>query len=395
MEQLLTPLPELKQRWEKLQEQMHKQGIGGALILQRADLFYFSGTAQEAHLFIPAQGSPLLLVRRNLQRARSESSLPQIEPFPGWDGLALLIKDALAARGPLGMELDLLPVNLYRRYAGLLAPLEITDISPPVRLIRAVKSPYELTLLHRAAALGEAAFTHVREICRTGMTEIELEARLEAFVRVRGHQGAIRMRGFNQEMFYSHTMAGKNAAVPSFFNGVTGGCGLNPSYPQGAGTDRIEPGKPLLIDFVTVLDGYMVDQTRIFCLGKPDPELLQAHEAALKIKKALIKLGRAGSNGAELYRKAQEMATAAGLEEHFMGAEEKVSFVGHGVGLELDELPVIARNYDYILTEGMVCALEPKFVYPGRGTVGIEDTFVVRPDGLEQITRFEEALQIL
>ncbi len=395
MEHEQTPLTELEKRWKKLQEKMREQGIGGALILQRADLFYFSGTAQDAHLFIPARGLPQLLVRKNLERARRESSMPRIAPLTGWGDLEMLIKDAVTPPAPLGMELDVLPVNLFRRYANLFAPLEIADISPPIRLIRAVKSPHELARLRRAAELSEAMYAHIREICRAGMTEIELAAQLEAFVRIRGHQGAIRMRGFNQEMFYSHTLAGENAAAPSFFNGPTGGRGLNPSFPQGAGTDKIKEGEPLLVDFVTVLGGYMVDQTRIFSLGRPAEKLLQAHATALEIKKTLAELGRSGANGAALYRKAFEIAAAAGLEGHFMGAEEKVTFVGHGVGLELDELPVIARNYDFTLTEGMVLALEPKFTFPGMGTVGIEDTFVVRRDGLEQITRFADAIQIL
>ena len=392
MKQVKTPLKELERRREKLQEQMQEQGIGGALIVQRADLFYFSGTAQEAHLFIPAQGEPILLVRRNLQRARSESSLRQVDQFTGWGDLAETIK---AAAAPIGMELDVLPVNLFRRYEKLIAPLTITDISPLIRGIRAVKSPFELEQLQKAAALGEAVFTFAREICRAGMTEIELAAELEAFARARGHQGAIRMRGFNQELFFSHTMAGESAAVPSFFNGPTGGRGLNPSYPQGAGTREIRRNEPLLIDYVTVLNGYMVDQTRIFCPGRPAAKLQRAYETALQIKEELVSMGRDGANGAALYRRAFEIASAAGLEDHFMGAAEKVSFIGHGVGLELDELPVIARNHDLTLTGGMVFALEPKFVFSGEGAVGIEDTFVVRSHGLEQITRFDDALQIL
>lgn len=392
MKQVKTPLKELERRREKLQEQMQEQGIGGALIVQRADLFYFSGTAQEAHLFIPAQGEPILLVRRNLQRARSESSLRQVDQFTGWRDLAETIK---AAAAPIGMELDVLPVNLFRRYEKLIAPLTITDISPLIRGIRAVKSSFELEQLQKAAALGEAVFNFAREICRAGMTEIELAAELEAFARARSHQGAIRMRGFNQELFFSHTMAGESAAVPSFFNGPTGGRGLNPSYPQGAGTREIGRNEPLLIDYVTVLNGYMVDQTRIFCPGRPAAKLLRAYETALQIKEELVSMGRDGANGAALYRRAFEIASAAGLEDHFMGAAEKVSFIGHGVGLELDELPVIARNHDFTLTGGMVFALEPKFVFSGEGAVGIEDTFVVRSHGLEQITRFDDALQIL
>ncbi len=395
MKSVKTPKDELERRRDKLQGRMREQGIGGALILQRADLFYFSGTAQDAHLFIPAKGEASLLVRRNLERARAESSLSQVESFPGWNKLAERIKESTGPAAAIGLELDLLPVNLFRRYEKLLAALTITDISPLIRIVRAVKSAHELLQLQQAAALGEAVFEHARQICRAGMQEIELAAELEAFARKRGHQGAIRMRGFNQELFFSHTMAGGNAAAPSFFNGPTGGSGLNPSYPQGAGTREIRKNEPVLVDYVTVLGGYMVDQTRIFCPGKPAAELRRAHETALQIKKELIAMGMDGANGAALYRRASEIASDAGLEDHFMGAAEKVSFIGHGVGLELDELPVIARGHDFTLGEGMVFALEPKFIFPGEGAVGIEDTFVVRSGGLEQITRFDDALQIL
>ena len=190
MKQLKTPLEELERRREKLQEVMQEQGIGGALIVQRTDLYYFSGTAQEGHLFVPAEGEPRLLIRRNLQRARSESSLPQIHEFAGWDQLEETVKSMSAPAASIGLELDVLPVNIFRRYEKIIAPLNAVDISPLIRSVRAVKSPYELERLQRAAALGEAVFNFAREICRAGMTEIELAAELEAFARARGHQGS-------------------------------------------------------------------------------------------------------------------------------------------------------------------------------------------------------------
>jgi Xaa-Pro dipeptidase len=222
------------------------------------------------------------------------------------------------------------------------------------------------------------------------MTEVELAGRLEAFARARGHQGAVRVRGFNQELFFGHIMAGSGAAAPSFFDGPTGGNGLNPSYPQGAGMNRIQREQTLLIDYVTVLNGYMVDQTRVFSLGSLPPVLSKAFETALQIKQKLISMGKPGTAGEDLFQAAADMAREAGLDEHFMGYGDKVRFIGHGVGIELDELPVIAGNVDVILQEGMVFALEPKFVFPGLGVAGIEDTYLVGPDGLVQITRFED-----
>lgn len=385
----------MMERILKLQELMKAEDVAGALIVQRADLFYFSGTAQNGHLFVPAQGEPLLVVRKNLERARQESGLPRIVPFEGWAQLAAAIKSITGEKGTIGLELDLLPAKIYFHYQDLLAPHITADISPLVRRIRAVKSAAEIELLREAAILSTSVFSFAREIIREGMTEVELAAQLESFARARGHQGVVRMRGFNQELFYGHVMAGENAALPSFFDGPTGGPGLNPSYPQGAGRRVIMRNEPVLVDYVTVLNGYMVDQTRIFCIGSLSSELAEAYKTAVKIKEALITLGKPGVRCEELYMRAIEMADEAGLAQHFMGYDEKVGFIGHGVGIELDELPVIAAKAEAALEAGMVFALEPKFMFPGQGVVGIEDTCVVREEGLEQITRFDQEIQII
>ena len=288
----------------------------------------------------------------------------------------------------------MLPANHYFRYQKILDGFNTVDVSPLIRRVRAVKSAYEVAQLREAAALGQSIFTYAAEIIREGMSEIELASSLEAFARARGHQGAVRMRGFNQELFYGHIMAGESAAAPTFFDGPTGGSGLNPSLPQGAGLNRIRRHQPILIDFVSIVNGYMADQTRVFSMGSLPPELDHAFHTALQIKQALMEMGRPGISGSKLYQAAVDLARQAGLEEHFMGYEEKVSFVGHGVGLELDELPVIARNVELPLEEGMVFALEPKFIFPDLGVAGIEDTFLVQPHGLESLTSFEERPQL-
>lgn len=390
-----TPQDELHERIQRLQKLMRAGNIEGALIVQRADLFYFSGTAQNAHLFIPAEGEPLLLVKKNLARARRESALSRVEEFPGWNRLAEAIGSTLPSGAKIGLEMDVIPANLYLRYQKLFAPATIADISWLIRRIRAVKSPFELEQMRHAAALAEKMFGYAREILAAGMSEVEFAARLEAFLRARGHQGAVRMRGFNQELFYGQIMSGENAAVLSFFDGPTGGPGLNPSYPQGAGDKKIRRHEPVLVDFVSVSGGYMVDQTRIFCLGELPLPLPEAYETALTIKKDLISMGKAGVPVRELYLAAAELARRDGFADYFMGCEEKVNFIGHGVGLELDELPVITPSLDMPLEEGAVFALEPKFIFPGRGVVGIEDTFVVCKNGLEQITRFDDGIQYI
>ncbi len=390
-----TPQEELQQRIGKLQERMQQKTLAGALILQRADLFYFSGTGQNGHLFIPASGEPTLLVKKSLDRAREESALKTIIPYSGTEQLRDLVTSLIPENSAIGVETDVLPAVLYFRYQKIFAGYQLADLSGEIRQIRAVKSAYEINLLHQAAAVGKKVFDYAREIIRPGMSEVELAGGLEMQARLLGHQGTVRMRGFNQELYFGHVMSGDNAAAASFFDGPTGGSGLNPSYPQGAGIRIINKNEPILVDFVTVIGGYLVDQTRIFCLGNPASKLLEAYSLAVEIKKSLAVKGKAGICGSALYDQAFAMAEQAGLDKHFMGCPEPVSFVGHGVGIELDEMPVIARGFKVTLEKGMVFALEPKFIFPGAGTVGIEDTFVVGADDLEQLTICSDQLQIL
>ena len=387
-----TPKSELEQRAQKLQEIMQKQGLDGAIIVQNADLFYFAGTAQQSHLFIPACGKPVLMTRKSFDRAKRESALENIIPFENLKE----IPGVLGVFGPgsirrIGLELDVLPANLYLRYQKLLGPVELVDISPSVRAVRAVKSPYELERLRDAARLNQILFSQVPEFLREGLTEVEFAGKLEAVYRREGHQCLVRARAFNMELAYGHLMSGWNLAVPGASPGPTGGSGLNPSFPQGVSNKVIGRNEPVMVDYVGVMDGYLVDQARIFCLGALPDKLVDAHLVALEIQEAIVERARPGVTCGELYDLALRRAGESGFGKRFMGFPEPVPFVGHGVGIELDELPVLARGNGNLLKEGMVLALEPKFVFP-EGAVGLENTFVVTGQGLENLTVFEEGI---
>ena len=243
--------------------------------------------------------------------------------------------------------------------------------------------------------MNDSMYAAVGDIIKEGMTEVEFAGLLEAHYRKNGHQGLVRIRSFNNDIFYGHIMSGPNVAVPSCNFGPTGGPGLSPSMPQGAGSKIIKRHEPINIDYVGVVDSYMVDQSRIFFLGEPPERFLKIHSVALAIQDALIEQGRPGTRAEHLYDIGVRMAAEAGLTEGFMGYPHPVPFVGHGVGLELDELPVIGKNSPYVLQEGMVMALEPKFILPGEGLAGIENSFVVTENGLEKLTKFDDAIQIL
>ncbi|NLX91757.1 MAG: aminopeptidase P family protein [Firmicutes bacterium] len=384
-----TPKSELDSRIAKLQEILRKNGIDGAILIQNADLFYFTGTIQRSHLFIPSEGQPVLLVKKNLERAKFESRLDNIIGVNSLREVSTVLQSY--GYGPfktLGFELDVLPANQYLRYQKLFAPAEIVDISMFIRSVRMVKSPYEIEILKDVAKLHQEVYFFVKDNLREGISELELSAMIAAYSRRKGHSGFMRVRGFNEDLFYIHLLSGNNTQ-PSYFDGSVGGKGVGPAFAQGSCNKVIGKNEPVLFDFDFVFDGYMLDQTRVFCIGKLADHLTRAHGVALNILKEMEKMAKPGVPCGKLYDRAMELAGESPFAGHFLGFPDHVSFIGHGIGIELDEPPIIARGFDTPLEEGMVFALEPKFVFPD-GVVGVENTYLVTKDGLENMTVFEE-----
>lgn len=392
----LTPHEEILQRITALQAAMRKGRIEAILIVQRADLFYFAGTAQDAHLLVPHEGPPFLLVRKSFERAIKECPLDSVRHLKSLSDLKTVVLSVFhGSVSSLGMELDVLPVNNYRIYEELFPKTKIQDVSQLIREIRMVKSSYEIGLVREAARMNDSMFTQVKQILKEGMSEIELAGQIEAYCRSQNHQGYCRVRGFNQEVFYGHIMSGSNLAVPSCSLGPTGGPGPNPSMPQGAGIKTVQRHEPVQIDYLGVLNGYMVDQARTFFIGEPPSKFLKIHSVSLAIQSELMSAGVPGARSEKLYEIALEIARQADMSEGFMGYPQPVPFVGHGIGLEVDELPVIGRKSPHILKNGMIIALEPKFIVPGEGLAGLENTFLVTEHGLEKLTQFDDAIHVL
>ena len=394
---LNTPKSELEERIKKLQRKLDENNIDGTLILQKADLFYFTGTIQDAHLYVPSDNDPILMIYKDLERARAESSIKSIVPLKNIGQICSLLHDnGYSMPQILGMELDILPANLYFNYKNLFEHANIIDISHHLRLIRAVKSAYEIDLIRKASHLSDRVADCVKEFLHEGITEIELAGKIEARARKLGHPGIVRMRLWGSELFYGHLMAGPGAAVPSYLSSPTGGTGVSPAIAQGAGLRPIKRGEPVLVDYVFVLNGYMSDHARIFALGHLPDELIRAHEAMLKVQTVIKKEAKPKVKAGKLYDMALELTKELGYGEYFMGVgDRRIRFVGHGIGLELDEYPFLAKGQELKLEKGMTIALEPKLIFPGKGVVGIENTHVVTGNGLKQLTHFDEKICIL
>jgi Xaa-Pro aminopeptidase len=392
-----TPPAEITRRLESLQAVLTARGLDGALISQNADLYYFAATIQTSQLYVPAHGEPLLMTRKNFARATAESPLPRVVQFSGVKDLpGLLGNHGLALPRRIGMELDVLPVNTYLALREMLNEPEMVDVSPDIRTIRSIKSDHEIGLLRGAAVIMSRMFAAAPALLRAGMTEVELAGLIEAVARREGHSGILRMRYFNQENFYGHVLSGANGAVPSFLDSPSGGQGLGAAMPQGAGLKTILPGEPIFVDLVAVHGGMMVDQTRIFALDSLPDDLAAAHRAMLTVQQVIVSAMIPGAIAGDLYELAVRAASDMGQAANFMGSgQDRVSFVGHGVGLELNELPIIARGVRTPLAAGNVIAIEPKCFFPGRGAVGIENTWLVTETGPERLTTTPDDILIV
>ncbi len=392
-----TPKSEIDQRIDRLKKQLEENNIDAALIVQRADLFYFTGTVQDGHLCIPVDGDPILMIFKSLERAIAESPLSRIAPLDSpKDIIEILNQYGYAQPQSIGLELDVLPANLYFNYQHLFAGRNLIDISDLIRRVRAIKSPYEIGMMRRAAALSDQVAAQVPGLLREGMTELELAGQVEAEARKLGHQGIVRMRMWGSEMFFGHLLAGPSGAVPSFLSSPTGGTGANPAIAQGPGFRPIQRHEPVLLDYVFALNGYYSDHARIFSIGELPDELMAAHTAMLDVQALIKRAAKPGIKSGDIYDLALKQATALGYDKNFMGVGKKrIRFVGHGIGVELDEYPFLAAGQNLELQENMTLALEPKLIFPEKGVVGIENTHVVTSDGLEQLGHYEDNVIVI
>ncbi|WP_026841693.1 M24 family metallopeptidase [Citrifermentans bremense] len=374
---------ESQQRIARLQQELKAKGIDGALFIYPIDVYYFTGTRQNSTLWVPAEGKPRLMVRKSVSRAIKESCIEETVPFPSSKEFPALFSPELQK---IGFTFDVAPVQQYNYYAKLLPGRDFVDVSAINREIRSVKSEWELGQMRKSGDMICQVFREVPGFLKEGMREVDLAAEFECRLRKAGSEGYVRMRAFNQELFQGLAVSSA-ACDPGFFDGAVTGQGMSSASPHGASAAVIKANTPILVDYIGIFNGYIVDITRFFVIGKLAPELEHGFATALAIQKYLVDNLKPGVICEELFLKAAEMAEEAGLGRNFMGAPgENAKFVGHGVGLELDEFPVLAQGFKVPLQEGQTIAIEPKFVFPGQGVAGIENTFAVGKNGGVKLT---------
>jgi Xaa-Pro aminopeptidase len=389
-----TPQEEIRSRITRFQKSLQESDIAAALISQNVDLFYFAGTIQRSFLFIPAEGEAVLAVQGSLDRAQRESSLSRIVPLKNSQQLARALSDfSYAMQGKIGLEMDVLPARYYLALRRDHPEVDFVDISELVRKVRMVKSEYEILQIRKGCDILNRVMLEAQRSIRPGMTELEVDSLLVALARRSGHQGLLRMRGYNQEMFSAHVFCGRTATLPPTMNVPLSGLGTTPAIAQGASWHVIAEDEPLIIDFGVAINGYVTDMTRTFVIGNLPDELRRAYSVAKEIKDFMEQWVTPGKSCSQLYKEVIELAKRRGYQDHFMGYKgHQVGFVGHGIGLEIDEYPVIAPGFHEQFGENMVFAFEPKLVFPDTGAVGVEDDYVVTDKGVERLTTYDDGV---
>lgn len=382
-------LPELKQRRDKIRVLMAQQGIDAALFTCNVNLIYTYGQVVSGYLYLPLNDPARLFIKRpnniegeHIRPIRKPEQLPD-----------LLTEQGLPLPQRLMLEGDELSFNEYRRLAACFPSAEVLPCgSALVRQARSVKTKLEIELFHRSGLAHAKAYAQIPAVYRPGMTDRELSIEIERLMRLEGNLGIFRVFGQSMEIFMGSLLAGDNAAAPSPYDFALGGEGMDPALPGGANNTPLQEGQSLMVDLGGNFYGYMGDMSRVFSIGRLPQQAYDAHQLCLDIQDAIADMARPGVVCEDLYNKAIDMVTRAGMADYFMGVGQKAKFIGHGIGLEINEAPVIAPRMKQELEPGMVFALEPKIVLPGVGPVGIENSWAVGAEGLEKLTICEESI---
>lgn len=376
---MLLSHDEFELRLDRVKAQMAECEIPALLISDNANKYYLTGRVYAGFAYIPMEGPVIFFVRRPVE-LEGDGVVYIRKPEDMAETIGLNVPEAL------GLELDVLPYSTALRLKKIFPESELKNASAVMRKARSVKTAKEIDMIRRSGVKHVHVYSRIQHLYQAGMTDMELQVEIERVSRLAGCLGQFRISGDSMELYMGNVLVGDNADAPSPYDFAMGGEGLDPSLPVGANGSEIKPGNTIMVDMNGNYDGYMTDMTRVFALGDIAPLALKAHRCSIEIHRALCDMLRPGALAKDLYAKAEAIVREHGLEAYYMGHRQHAGFIGHGVGIEINELPVIAPRSRDIIAEGNVMALEPKFVIPGTGAVGIENTYAVYADHVECLT---------
>ncbi len=378
-------------RQKRVQHAITSMQADACIITSPVNQYWLCGFIFDGYLLLYPEGEALLFIKRPLGIADERViEIRKPEQIP-----SLLRSTGHPLPRRLLLEADQLTFSSATRLQTAIESPELVNISGELRRLRAVKSAYELNQVRESAQVHQQVYERIPSLYCKGMTDLELQIEIERVMRLHGSLGIFRSFGEHMDIFMGSMLAGDNAQTPSPFDYALGGGGISPLLPLGANGTRLLPGMTLMVDMAGNFRPWMDDMSRTFAIEEVPDIAREAHRLSIEIIRAIEQHGRAGTHCADLYHLAEKMVAASGMQSYFMGTSQQAKFIGHGVGLEINEPPVLSPRSNEILVTGMAIAVEPKFVLPGIGPVGIENSYIVQENGLELITLCEEEMIVL
>jgi len=384
---------EVHLRLSKVYKKMERHNIEGALVSCNANLYYLTGRVFRGYIYLHTTHKPVYFVIRpvglegdNVVYIRKPEQIPDILA-----GMGIEIPEHPGLEETTSTYADIM------RMRKALNRAETHNLSAAMSEARMVKTPYEVDLMREDGKRQALTYSMISSLYRDGMSDIELQIEIERRLRLNGCLGFYRVSGQLMETNLGTILSGDNADNPTPYDFAVGGGGTDPSLPCGAAGRPIEAGSTVSVDACGNFNGYQTDMTRVWAHSPSElPEtVLKAHRTSIQIHQCLQQIAQPGVECSSLYEEALRLVREAGLEEYYMGHTQKASFIGHGVGIELNEQPVITPRSRQILQAGMTIAIEPKFVIPGIGPAGIENTYLVTDNGLQCLTPMQEDIMKL
>lgn len=380
------PQEDLQIRWNKVQNLLAGYGGDACLVTSNVNIYYLTGQIFTGYVYLSLNSDPIYFVQRpNDLEGEQVVHIRKPEDICG-----LLKERNLPLPENLFLEADQITYNEYIRLETAFNLRAKGNATALLRKSRQIKTAWEIGQFRISAAKHAEAYQFIPDLFEAGMTDVDFQIEIERTVRKHGSLGTFRTFGRNMEIFMGSLLTGSNAEKPSPFDFALGGSGMHPSIPIGATGEAIREGMSVMIDMAGNYTAYMSDMTRVFSIGKLSEEAYRAHRVSMDMHDRLLETTKPGTACSEIYEWSLKMAEASGLAANFMGTKQQAKFVGHGVGLEINEMPVLMQRSKDTLQTGMVFAFEPKFVIPGTGAVGNENTFLVTDTGIEKLTVFEE-----
>lgn len=379
---------ELPIRWQKIQQMLKLKEVDACLISTNVNLFYTAGCILGGYVYIPAEGHPWFFIRRPMGLTDEHLVyIRKVEQIP-----ALLTERGLPLPKTLMLEGDEIPHGEWLRYQAAFAGTRCVSGTVQLRQVRSVKTDFEVVEMKESSHLMAEAYKQFPSLYEDGMTDHDYTVELERCMRRMGSLGMFRVFGSTMEAAQASVLAGDNAAAASPYDFALGGHGMHPSLPIGHNGLKLEKGMAVMVDFGGNFNGYVSDMTRVFSVGKLTQRAYDAHQVSLEIQQVLAEKGKPGAVCEDLYHTSLQIAEKRGFADCYTGISQQAKFVGHGVGLVVNELPVLCDRNKELLQPNMIIALEPKFIIPGVGAVGTENTYVVGDSGMEKITMAPEEI---